>query len=39
MNITVVTSAQKPDEGRELLRAFGFPFRGEKEEAGGRRGT
>ena len=31
MNITVVTTAKKPDEGRELLRAFGFPFRGEKE--------
>jgi large subunit ribosomal protein L5 len=31
MNITVVTTAQKPEEGRELLRAFGFPFRGEKE--------
>ena len=39
MNITVVTSAQKPDEGRELLRQFGFPFRGEKEEGGGRRGS
>ena len=31
MNITVVTTARKPDEGRELLRQFGFPFRGEKE--------
>src|SRR5581483_6091777 len=31
MNITVVTTAKKPDEGRELLRQFGFPFRGEKE--------
>ena len=31
MNITVVTTAQKPEEGRELLRQFGFPFRGEKE--------
>ena len=39
MNITVVTSARKPEEGRELLRAFGFPFRGEKEEGGGRRGS
>jgi large subunit ribosomal protein L5 len=38
MNITVVTSARKPDEGRELLRAFGFPFRGEKDEAPGGRG-
>lgn len=26
MNITVVTSAKSPDEGRELLRGFGFPF-------------
>jgi large subunit ribosomal protein L5 len=39
MNITVVTSAQKPEEGRELLRQFGFPFRGEKDEGGGRRGS
>jgi large subunit ribosomal protein L5 len=39
MNITVVTSAQKPDEGRELPEQFGFPFRGEKEEGGGRRGS
>ena len=31
MNITVVTTARKPEEGRELLRQFGFPFRGEKE--------
>src|SRR5215207_1529014 len=31
MNITMVTTADKPDEARELLRAFGFPFRGEKE--------
>lgn len=38
MNITVVTSAQKAEEGRELLKQFGFPFRGEKEEPGGRRG-
>ena len=29
MNITVVTSADKVDEGRELLRQFGFPFRAE----------
>src|SRR3954463_7229883 len=39
MNILVCTCARKPDEGRELLRAFGFPFRGEKEEGGGRRGS
>ena len=31
MNITVVTTARKPEEGRELLRQFGFPFRGDKE--------
>ena len=31
MNITVVTTAHKPDHGRELLRQFGFPFRGDKE--------
>ena len=38
MNITMVTTARKPEEGRELLRQFGFPFRGEKDEATGRRG-
>jgi large subunit ribosomal protein L5 len=27
MNITMVTTARKPDEGRELLKQFGFPFR------------
>jgi len=27
MNITMVTSAHKADEGRELLKQFGFPFR------------
>ena len=27
MNITMVTTANTPDEGRELLRSFGFPFR------------
>ena len=30
MNITLVTTAKTPDEGRELLKAFGFPFRTEK---------
>ncbi len=30
MNITMVTTANSPDEGRELLKQFGFPFR-EKE--------
>jgi large subunit ribosomal protein L5 len=27
MNITMVTTARSPDEGRELLKGFGFPFR------------
>jgi large subunit ribosomal protein L5 len=27
MNITMVTTAPDPDQGRELLRQFGFPFR------------
>jgi ribosomal protein L5 len=27
MNITMVTTADTADEGRELLRVFGFPFR------------
>ena len=31
MNITMVTTAASPDEGRELLKGFGFPFR-EKEK-------
>ena len=30
MNITMVTTAKKPDEGRELLKQFGFPFREEE---------
>jgi large subunit ribosomal protein L5 len=30
MNITMVTSARKPEEGKELLRQFGFPFREEE---------
>jgi large subunit ribosomal protein L5 len=32
MNITVVTTARSPDEGRELLKAFGIPFRTEQAE-------
>lgn len=32
MNITMVTTAKSADEGRELLRQFGFPFR-DKENA------
>jgi large subunit ribosomal protein L5 len=31
MNITMVTTAKNADEGRELLKQFGFPFR-EKEQ-------
>ena len=31
MNITMVTTAASPEEGRELLKQFGFPFR-EKEK-------
>jgi large subunit ribosomal protein L5 len=27
MNITMVTTAESPDAGRELLKQFGFPFR------------
>jgi len=29
MDITIVTTAKNDDEGRALLRAFGFPFRQE----------
>ena len=32
MNITLVTSANKPEEGRELLKGFGFPFRDETKQ-------
>jgi large subunit ribosomal protein L5 len=32
MNITMVTTARNPDEGRELLKQFGFPFRDPKEQ-------
>ena len=32
MNVTMVTTARKPDEGRELLKQFGFPFRGDEKE-------
>jgi large subunit ribosomal protein L5 len=32
MNITMVTTADTPAEGRELLRVFGFPFRTEAKE-------
>lgn len=36
MNITIVTTARKPDEGRELLKQFGFPFRVDEKETGRR---
>ena len=32
MNVTLVTTAKKPEQGRELLRQFGFPFRSEAKE-------
>ncbi len=32
MNITVVTTASSPDEGRELLKQFGMPFREDNKE-------
>jgi large subunit ribosomal protein L5 len=32
MNITMVTTAATPNEGRELLRAFGFPFRTDEKQ-------
>jgi len=35
MNITMVTTAADPEQGRELLKQFGFPFR-EKEKIEGR---
>ena len=35
MDITIVTTAQTDDEGRTLLRALGFPFRGEPAVAEG----
>jgi large subunit ribosomal protein L5 len=35
MNITLVTTAPSADQGRELLKQFGFPFR-EKSKLEGR---
>jgi large subunit ribosomal protein L5 len=32
MNITMVTSAPNPEQGRELLKQFGFPFRTDEKE-------
>jgi ribosomal protein L5 len=34
MNITMVTTAKKPEEGRELLKQFGFPFREDEQKKG-----
>jgi large subunit ribosomal protein L5 len=34
MNITMVTTAKSPDEGRELLKGFGFPFRDDSQKDG-----
>ena len=33
LNIAFVTSSETDEEGRELLRAFGMPFRDKKSEA------
>ncbi|MGE5612311.1 MAG: 50S ribosomal protein L5 [Bacillota bacterium] len=33
MNITMVTTAPNPDQGRELLRQFGMPFEDMRQEA------
>ena len=33
MNITMVTTASKPDHGRELLKQFGFPFRSDEKDS------
>jgi len=34
MNITMVTTAPNPEQGRELLKQFGFPFRTDEKEKG-----
>jgi large subunit ribosomal protein L5 len=34
MNITMVTTAATPEEGRELLKNFGFPFREDSKKEG-----
>jgi large subunit ribosomal protein L5 len=36
MNITVVTTAKKVNDGRELLKQFGFPFRTEEKDGKGK---
>ncbi len=38
MDITITTTAKTNDEGRALLRAFNFPFRGETQSAESKRG-
>ena len=37
MNITLVTSTRRDDEGRELLRGFGMPFQTEEDEPDGKK--
>ncbi|MGD0768434.1 MAG: 50S ribosomal protein L5 [Tepidisphaeraceae bacterium] len=37
MNVTMVTTAPNPEQGRELLKQFGFPFR--TEEKSGKQGN
>jgi large subunit ribosomal protein L5 len=32
MNITMVLTGKSPDESRELLKSFGFPFRAEAKQ-------
>lgn len=32
MNVTMVTTATKPEHGRELLKEFGFPFRSDEKD-------
>ncbi len=34
MNVTIVISGDSDDESRELLRAFGMPFKVEEVQAG-----
>ncbi len=34
MNITIVSSSPSPEQGRELLAGFGFPFKTEEEKKG-----
>ena len=34
MNVTLVTTAQSADHGRELLKQFGWPFRDDTKKDG-----